>query len=1133
MTEQLDLFQPTQASTTPDASDRALVTDNLDMTLFVEAGAGSGKTGSLVTRVSNLVLAGVPMGSIAAITFTEKAASELRHRVRARLESVAAGVDATHAELATNAIAELDLAPVGTLHAFARRVLNEFPIEAQLPPRFAVLDEVQSASAFHERFTDFLEALLDDPDSVRLVELCQHDNFGIEKGARRMADDFQANWDLVEARVSPEMPPRFDDVAAQRSLARACAAVAAYQAPAGDTQEKVIAAFERIGQQLAGPLPLGELLRLIHEIDNVRYAGKGDTKVWGRFHGSPDVVVAYREAVATARELGKATLVLCNDERRLTLGALLRKFTLQSVRDRELAGELEFHDLLVLARRLVANSPDVRRQLHQRYTRLLLDEFQDTDPIQLELAVRITADPKDQPADWRLLQPLAGRLTVVGDPKQSIYRFRRADIAQFLRASDQIGAQRATLSANFRSASPIVDWVNTTMGKLIQFEADVQPAYDPLMAARLGGHDHGSVTVLGAQQHEDLGRAAAEALREREASDVAGIVVQALTSKWQVWRDGKLHDCHPGDIAILLPSRLSLVALQVALSARDIQFRAENSSLVYAAGEVRALMLALRAADDPTDELALVSALRTPLFGCSDRHLYEWKVTHNQPWNWRHLPDNTSELFDHPVAVGLRCLAELEARMPYSTPSQLLAWLVQERCVMELALSGRDHRDVWRRVRFVIDQARAWSEAGGHGVRRYLLWTRLQGDEGRFVAETVLPETDHDAVRIMTVHAAKGLQFPITIVSGLSSSPVSNRGRRVVWPEATWTLSDPDDPTYQQFQPIDEQMSDAERIRLLYVACTRAMDHLVVSLHRTDKPARTSAKIIAEAAVGAVHNEFAGYEGALNAPESPASELAWANEDEWWQTWQCDLAAASRPAAMSATALASAGVEPIVDSAANTFDRADDEADDDQSNDEQSTNKDGGLRKDPVDLDLPPWQRGRYGTAIGRAVHAVLQFADLRSGDNISALAAAQAAAEGVLDHEQTIDRLARSALTAPIVKDGIEFEHWRELFVAADVGGTIVEGYIDLLVRHPQHGLTIVDYKTDQIPQGEERSDRLARYGTQLAAYGLALQQVLGEPVAGGVLVMCRVDGDALQVPIADWADRTEALRQTLLAAV
>lgn len=1109
MTQQLDLFATPRADeVAPDAADRLLVTERLDATLFVEAGAGSGKTDSLVRRVANLVLAGVPIGSIAAITFTEKAASELRHRVRERLLAVvAASTDETHVRLATTAVEELDLAPVGTLHAFARRVLNEFPVEAGLPPRFDVLDEVQSATAFHERFTDFLEELLDSPDSVRLVELCEHDRFGVEKGVRRMAEDFQANWDLVEDRVASVMPPRADELVALREVTQACAAIASFSAPPDDSQELVITEFARIVQQLSAQLPLGELLRLFHELLTIANAGKGNTTHWNRFHRSGDVVIAYREAVARARATTKSALVRLNEERRLTLGAMLREFTLQSVRDRELAGELEFHDLLVLARRLVANNPDVRRQLHQRYTHLLLDEFQDTDPIQLELAVRITADP-DQAGDWRHLHPLPGRLTVVGDPKQSIYRFRRADIAQFLRASDQIGAQRATLRANFRSASPIIDWVNSTMGRLITFEADAQPAYEPLVAARRGGHEHGSVTVLGVQQHDDLGRAAAEALREREAADVAAVVVEALTDKWQVWREGALHDCRAGDIAILLPSRLSLTALEVALAARGVPFRAENSSLVYAASEIRALMLALRVADDPTDELALVSVLRTSLFGCSDRHLYEWKVTHGQSWNWRHLPDIDSELGEHPVAVGLRCLGELESLARYSTPSQLLAWLVNERCVMELALANRDFRDVWRRVRFVIDQARAWSEAGGHGVRRYLLWTRLQGDEGRFVAETVLPETDHDAVRIMTVHAAKGLQFPITIVSGLSSRPVTNKGRRVVWPEATWMLSDPDDPTYQQFKPIDEQMDDAERIRLLYVACTRAMDHLVVSLHRTDGPHKTSAKLLAEASQGAGHREFTGHERLLAAPPAPASELAWADEDEWWQAWQHDLALASRPAAMSATALAHAGESAPREA---LFDE--------------------GVRKDPIDLDLPPWQRGRYGTAIGRAVHAVLQYADLRSGRNIAALSVAQAAAEGVPDHAGTIEQLARSVLTAPIVAESITFEHWRELFVAAAVEGTIVEGYIDLLVRHPQLGLTIVDYKTDQIPEGAERTTRLARYARQLAAYGLALERVLGEQVAGGVLVMCTTEGTAVQLPITDWTARTDELRRSLLA--
>jgi ATP-dependent helicase/nuclease subunit A len=1104
MSEQLDLFAgaPSTPPPAPDQLERDRVLHALDTTLFVEAGAGSGKTTALVGRVVNLVLQGVPIGSVAAITFTEKAAAELRHKIRTRLGELSAA-KGPHAALVAEALADVDLAPIGTLHAFARRLLNEFPVEAELPPRFEVLDEVQSATEFHERFTDFLEELLDDPASVRLVELCQHDGFGVEKGVRRMADDFQSNWDLVEARVGAVLPPTVDDTALAGQVCRACADVAAFTAPDGDTQEGVIARFAARARQLAESMPFGELLRVLDELTDENKP-RGNSANWKKHHGSPTVLDDYKAAHQLAVAAAADALAQLHEERRLTLGALLRGFTLQSVEQRRDDGRLEFHDLLVMARHLVATHAEVRAQLHRRYTHLLLDEFQDTDPIQLELAVRITADPAAQPTDWRTLRPLPGRLTVVGDPKQSIYRFRRADIAQFLLARGQLGATSATLSANFRSAAPVIDWVNHSMAVLIQEQEHVQPAYGPLLAARDHGsvtaNAHGSVRVLGPEVHAPL---SADELRELEADDVAGTVVTALSQRWQVWNEGNLRDCRPGDITILIPSRLSLPALEVALARRGVPYRAENSSLVYAAPEVRGLMLALRAADDPTDELAIVAALRTPLFGCSDRHLYEWKVSHGRRWTLWGLDELPEDLAHHPVADGLRCLGALADQIPYRTPSELLSWLVAQRSVLELALAQRDTRDVWRRVRFVVDQARAWSEAGGHGVRRYLLWTRLQGDEGRFVAETVLPETDHDVVRIMTIHAAKGLEFPITIVSGLTSKGGGQRGRRVVWTADSWALSEPDDPTYQQFQPIDEQMGDAERRRLLYVACTRAMDHLVVSLHRTEKPVGSLAEALAAAADGAPHTALTNDDAAMRPATHEVHQLPWADEAEWALARSTALAHAGRPAALSATTLA-----------ARLAEHGDD---------------DPGVRKDPVDLDLPPWQRGRYGTAIGRAVHAVLQFADLRTGANIPALAAAQAAAEGVIGREDTIERLARSALRAPIVAEGISGQHWRELFVATEVGPTVVEGYIDLLVRHPILGLVVVDYKTDQVPPGPERAERVQRYGTQLAAYGLALQQLLGEPVRGGMLVMCRPSGPAEQIDIPGWDDLISTLASRL----
>jgi ATP-dependent exoDNAse (exonuclease V) beta subunit len=193
---------------------------------------------------------------------------------------------------------------------------------------------------------------------------------------------------------------------------------------------------------------------------------------------------------------------------------------------------------------------------------------------------------------------------------------------------------------------------------------------------------------------------------------------------------------------------------------------------------------------------------------------------------------------------------------------------------------------------------------------------------------------------------------------------------------------------------------------------------------------------------------------------------------------------------------------------------------------------DPGLAKRGVDLDQPPWQKGRYGTAIGRAVHAVLQTVDLVTGDGLEAAAAAQAAAEGVIGREPTITALAQSALATTTVAEAARSAGcWREVFVAQPFGETILEGYLDLLYRTPE-GLVVVDYKTDQVDGADALADRAARYRLQLAAYALAVQRVTGERVARAMLVFCSARGPAteLEVPdlVAAMADVESRLRAT-----
>ncbi len=533
--------------------------------------------------------------------------------------------------------------------------------------------------------------------------------------------------------------------------------------------------------------------------------------------------------------------------------------------------------------------------------------------------------------------------------------------------------------------------------------------------------------------------------------------------------------------------------------------------MVYTTTEIRHLMLALRAADDATDQLALVAALRSPLYGCSDVELYDWRVGGGA---WSIWVDPPSPLADHPVAEAIAHVRTLAERSTWCTPSDLLAALVDERRVLDAALDSADARDVWRRVRYVIDQARAWSDAGGHGLRRYLGWVGLMASESRN-ADTILPEHDDDAVRVMTIHAAKGLEFPITVVSGLTTKPSPTYSNSVVWHRDTWTISNKNgDEIYEDFKPLDEQMGDAERRRLLYVACTRAVDHLVVSLHRLPAPtalahnATNAALLHAGGATGAGSVPLRTVPGGFTVPRPEPPAIPWSDAAEWERERARVVAEASWRPTVSATRLAEEIGTP--------------------GSGDPGASADTGLAKDPVDLDLPPWQRGRYGTAVGRAVHGVLQFADLRTGADIDVLAASQCAAEGINSLEGLVASLSRSALQAPIVRAAIDREHHRELFVAAPVGDRLLEGYVDLLVR-TDDGYVIVDYKTDDWTDRSQQRERIARYRRQLAAYGVALEGVIGEPVIAGLLVRCVASGPAEQIVLTDFDEAQREVRAAL----
>jgi ATP-dependent helicase/nuclease subunit A len=487
----------------------------------------------------------------------------------------------------------------------------------------------------------------------------------------------------------------------------------------------------------------------------------------------------------------------------------------------------------------------------------------------------------------------------------------------------------------------------------------------------------------------------------------------------------------------------------------------------------------------------------------------------------------------HPVRGAMAHLRELWSERWWLGPSALLERLLRERQAFLLGFGHPRPKEVWHRLRFLLDQARDFEESGGGDLRSFIEWAELQGSDGARVHEPLLPDTDDDAVKILTVHGAKGLEFPIAILSGMTTA----RGTARKGVSVLWGVSGPPEvrvrkgiatANHDPRADIEQEMDEHERLRLLYVAATRARDHLVVSCHH---------KRSTDTYAGLIWRHFApddrmwrqlpddtGSEPAVIGPvdASPvevrrpyddrpeqADGTYGADDRERWIGERAALLDAARVSrVVSATGVArAAGL-------------GDDEAAEPATESEEDAPSEAGT--------LPPvHRRGRAGTAIGRAVHATLQIVDLAAPLDLESHVRRQCESESIPEHVETVMALVRSALAAPAIKQAARSPHHKELFIAAPLGSRVVEGYIDLLVETPE-GLVVIDYKTDSVSSAAQVDAKLAAYELQGAAYAAVLEAVTGQKVVDCRFVFC-VKSGAIERSVADLPAAIDRVRETL----
>ncbi|HKB06564.1 MAG TPA: UvrD-helicase domain-containing protein [Gemmataceae bacterium] len=868
--------------------------------VVLSSGAGCGKTFVLTNRyLSHLKQDGVGVSQIVAITFTDRAAREMRDRIR---QAVAAQLRARPDDSSwADHLRDLESAPIQTIHSFCGDLLRQFAVPAGLDPRFEVLEEILAENLRVEALQDTLRALLtaDTPagrdlgalvvlygwtatvDAVQAL-LRERDAAGWDRWLRRSPADIAAEWtgserqDLLLVWVTYLC-------AASPKIAHLVNLFRGTECRGPEMRVNVQKVLEGLPRLAAAP----DLGTAVEELCEAAKVGREKADAWP----DSDTYAAVRDAMADFRKELTDKLALFSEEpeeveRAAVVGQRFLRVALtvvEAYQERKTrAGVVDFQDLLVLARDLLRDRSEVRESLRHRYRYLLLDEMQDTDPVQMELVELLCGVGLEH-----------DKLFAVGDAKQSIYRFRGAEVALFEKLRSAVGLEgRLQLTRNYRSHPGILHFVNalcshrfpdyeplephhppTYPGPCVEFLWSVPAAEDSPLSHRFGGRGAGGEGGQGPRPEETASgpgkpnpphpdplppkrgeRENAADVRSREADAIARRIAEVIDSPEARVRDGdSLRPVTPGDVVLLFRSMSNVGIYEAALRKHGLDYYLVGGRAFFAQQEVYDLLNLLRALENPSDSVALAGTLRSP-FGClSDDALLLLAIHPRGLWSGLHDPECVAGLPDdqRPRAERIRGLLDewrpLKDRLAIARLiNRVVADTGYDAALQFEFLGDRKLANLWK----LIDLARSFDRSGLFGLAEFIARLgELVDTQPREEQAATQPE-NADVVRIMSIHQAKGLEFPVVFVPDLAARGLGGRLAAARWDRRLGCIARPPTEDPPLFTDFPHRLAAAaetvaewrEDLRILYVACTRARDLLVLSAGLTDSfPAGTAA----------------------------------------------------------------------------------------------------------------------------------------------------------------------------------------------------------------------------------------------------------------------------------------------------
>ena len=1047
--------------------------------VIVTAGAGSGKTRTLVARYASLLADGLSPRRVVAITFTEKAAREMRSRLRGALNDLIKNARLKEERALWTALGnQMDSARIGTIHSLCAEILRSHPAEAGIDPRFEVLDEGLAATLKKQLVDEAMTQMVALPDYMPLFQALG--TGGVQEVLAILLKRRLEAQEIFEEKIDSGalIHDRIESILNSPAVAEPIQTLRGFSPKeliddAGDKLAAQITDLLKLWEQVEVALKNGDVILCASHLFTARREKlkKGSGKKTSIAKEAFDDLQSAYDALLNPLIGGQASKDSPpSPEAESVFKSILPLIQrgserLQRMYQAELARRhaLDFDDLEYGAVQLLKRE-DIRFHWRNEVQALLVDEFQDTNPRQRAIVDALAGG--------------GGRLFVVGDARQSIYRFRRADVTVFRDVQDQArknGGLVLDLDITFRTHEPLLDATGDLLATVMGDRDDpARPYYvpfTPLKAHRKTQPKYISDPhiefVFGAGTDADEARpVAARALAQR-------LLDLKEKNQIQTW----------DDVALLFRASSGYVFYEDAFEEAGIPFVTVAGRGFYDRPEIRDVLNLLRALADPADDLALAGLLRSPAFGLSDSALYQLRLQGQDPVPyWTALQGDVSFLSEQDQARAKR-VAEIVRRLlpqvdrePVADLLKSLVDAVDYRAILAADDERGSNGRLWRNLDKLISDA----QTGGHvNVRDFLEYLSTLNDAGAREGEA--PADAQGAVRLMTIHKSKGLEFPVVVLADAARTPRSQSDPIYLLPELGLSIKlDPAPMLYRLSRQLDGEQSEAESGRLLYVALTRAKDKLIISGHITSSRSIATSGWMKELcqALDVDLEKLVTEPGTFSQYKtvSDHSVLAWCIPAQAVFSGPVPRHENTKVQESKASSL----YHPLMETKAAAVEE-----------DEAQVRR--IWRATETTLHVPP-------SVIGQMTHKALELWLSVDDPRLIPLLESLALGAGLATQEQRVEAVRRVRelierfYTHPL-RDEIDSadERHHEVPYSRMSGDHPETGYIDLLY-HDQNGWQMVDFKTDSIRSDKERDELVNLYRRQITRYFEAVKDQLGE---------------------------------------